>query len=118
MGKFVKTQKLEAADTPLKIAKVNVVAIENHVAASDVDVGFVPAATVSKALKEKNISQLQPHEFRKECATMLTVIVSRIQERRPLQFQLARKLQSLDPRVMVSKPESVFKMFQHVLKTG
>ena len=74
-------------------------------------------ATVSKALKEKKMSQLQALEFRKECATMLAVIVSKIQERSPLQFHFARKLQSLDPRVMVSKPESVVKMFKQVLKT-
>ena len=78
MGKFVKTQELEAADTPLKISEVNVLAIENHVAASDIDVRFAATATVSKALKEKKVSQLQVLEFRKECATMLAVIVSKI----------------------------------------
>ena len=72
---------------------------------------------MSKALKEKKISQLQALEFRKESATMLAVIVSKIQERSPLQFHFARKLQSLDPRVMVSKPENVVKMLQQVLKT-
>ena len=77
---------------------MDVLAIENHVAASDIDVGFTAAATVSKALKEKNISQLQALEFRKECVTMLAVIVSKIQERIPLQFRFARK--SFDPRVM------------------
>ena len=115
-GKFVKTQGLEAADTLLKISKVNVLAIENHVAASDIDIGFAAAATVSKALKEK-ISQLQALEFRKECSTMLAVIVSKIQERSPLQFHFARKLQSLHPRVIMSKPESVVKMFQQFYKT-
>ena len=90
MGKFVKTQELEAADTPLKISKLNVLAIENNVAASDIDVGFAAAVTVSKALKEK-ISQLQALEFRKEYATMLAVIVSKIQERSPLQFHFAKK---------------------------
>ena len=117
MGKFVRTQELEAADTPLKISKVNVLAIENHVGASDIDVGFAAAVNVSKALKENKISQLQALEFRKECTTMLDVIVSKNQERSPLQFHLARKLQSLDPRVMVSKPESIVKMFQQGLKT-
>ena len=106
IGKFVKTQEPEAADTPLKISKVNFVVIENHVAASDIDVRFAAAATVSKALKEK-ISQLQALEFRNKCATMLAVIVFKIQERSPLQFHFARKHQSLDPRVVVSKPESV-----------
>ena len=60
---------------PFIISKVNVLAIENHVAASDIDVGFAAAATVCKALKEK-ISQLQALEFRKEFATMLAVTVS------------------------------------------
>ena len=101
---------------PLKISKVDVLAIENHDAASDINVGFTAAATVNKALKEK-ISQLQALEFRKECATMLAVIVFKIQERSPLQFHFARKLQSLDPRVMVSKPESVVMMFLQILKT-
>ena len=110
MGKLVKIQELEAADAPLKIFQANVLAIENRVAASDIDVGFAIMATVSKALKEK-ISQLQALKFRKECATILAVIVSRIQGRSPLQFHFARKLPSLDPRVMVSKPESVVKMF-------
>ena len=47
-----------------------------------IDVGFAAAATVSKALKEK-ISQLQALEFRKECATVLAVVVSKIQEGEP-----------------------------------
>ena len=117
MGKFVKVQEPEAADSPLKISKVNVLATEHHVAASDIDVGFAAAATVGKALKERKISQLQALKFRKECATVLAVIVSKIQERSPLQFHFARKLQGLDPRVMVPKPESVVKIFQQVLKT-
>ena len=102
---------MEDADTPLKITEVYVLAIENHVAASDIDDGLAATATVSKALKEKKISQIQALEFSKECATMLAVIVSKIQERSPLQFHFARKLQSLDPRVMASKPESIVKMF-------
>ena len=111
MGKFVKTQEPKAANIPLKISKVNVLAIgEIHVAASDIDVGFAATATMSKALKEKKISQLQALEFRKECATVLAVIVSKIQERSPLQFHFARKL----VRVMVAKPKSVAEMFQQV----
>ena len=116
MWKFVKTQELEAGDTPMKISKVNVLAIENHVAALLLMLDLLQQQLVSKALKEKKISQLQVLEFRKECATMLAGIVSKIQEKSPLQFNFARKLQSLDPRVMVSKPESVVKMFQQVLK--
>ena len=68
MGKFVKRQELEAAGTPLKISKVSVLKTLNHVAISQIDVGFDAAVTLSRALKEKKVSQLQALEFRKECA--------------------------------------------------
>ena len=55
-------------------------------------------------------------EFRKECESILVTTVTKIQERRPLKYNLARKLSSLDPRVMVSNPEKAAKMFQQVLQ--
>ena len=66
MGKFVKRQELEAADSPYKIAKLNVSRATSHVAPSDIDIGFRTKATVDKALREKKVSQLQVLEFRKE----------------------------------------------------
>ena len=36
-------------------------------------------------------------------------------KKNPLQYNFARKLASLDPRIMVSKLESAVKMFQQVL---
>ena len=78
MGKFVKTLELEAAGIPLKISKVNVLETVNHVAASQIDVGFAAAATLSRALKEKKVIQLQALEFRKECTIMLAIIFSKI----------------------------------------
>ena len=58
MGKFVKRQELEAAGTPLKIPKVNLLETVSHMAASQIDMGFVAAATLSRALMEKKVSQL------------------------------------------------------------
>ena len=114
-GKFVKRQEHEAAGgTPLKISKVNVVGIVNHVDASQIDVRFGAAATLSRALKEKIVSQLQTLEFRKECAVMLAIIVSKI-KKKSSSVQFFIKLANLDPRIMVSKPESALKMFQQVL---
>ena len=83
MGKFVKGQELEAAGTPLKISKINVLETVDHVAASLSDVGFAAAATLSGALKEK-VSQLQTLEFSKECAIMLAIIVSKIKKKSSL----------------------------------
>ena len=47
---------------------------------------------------------------------MLQTTVSKIQERSPLKYNLARKLVSMDPRHMVSNPDNATKMFQQVLQ--
>ena len=87
----------------------------SHVAPSDIDIGFAAKATVDKALREK-VSQLQVLEFRKECEVMLQTTVSKIQERSPLKYNMARKLVSMDPRLMVSNPDNASKMFQQILQ--
>ena len=58
------------------------------------------------------MSELQILEFRKSCERMLVGTVSKIQERSPLKFALARKLTSVDPRLIVACPETATKMFQ------
>ena len=47
---------------------------------------------------------------------MLATTVAKIQEKSPLKYNFARKLASLDPRVMVSNPDQTIKMFQEVLQ--
>ena len=74
MGKFVKRQELEAAGMLLKISKVSVLETVIHVAASQIDVRFAAAATLSRALKEKKVCHLKALQFRKECAIMLAIV--------------------------------------------
>ena len=117
MGKFImKRAVLEGANSAYKIAKLNVLDSATHVAPSEVDIGFTARTTLEKVYKEKKISQLQVLEFRKECESMLATTVAKIQERSPLKYNFARKLASLDPRVMVSNPDQAIKMFQEVLQ--
>ena len=116
MGKFVKREELEAADSPYKITKLNVSHAASHVTPSEIDIGFAAKALVDKALREKRISQLQVLEFRKECEVMLQTTVSKVQEKSPLKYNLARKLVSMDPRLMVSNPDNATKMLQQVLQ--
>ena len=116
MGKFMKRAVLEGANSAYKIAKLNVLNSATHVAPSEVDIGSAAKTTLEKVYKEKNISQLQVLEFRKECESMLATTVAKIQERSPLKYNFARKLASLDPRVMVSNPDQAIKMFQEVLQ--
>ena len=46
---------------------------------------------------------------------MLAAIVAKIQERSPLKYSFARKLACLDPRLTVTEPDKVEKMFKWVL---
>ena len=116
MGKFMKRAVLEGANSAYKIAKLNVFDSATHVAPSEVDIGFAAKTTLEKVYKEKKISQLQVLEFRKECESMLATTVAKIQERSPLKYNFARKLASLDPRIMVSNPDQAVKMSQEVLQ--
>ena len=54
IGKFLKREEHQAVDTTLKIAKLDVLEIANHVAASEIGVKFAAADTLAKALKEKS----------------------------------------------------------------
>ena len=57
MQKFIKQSEMQAANSAVKIAKLNVMETSIHLAPSDVDVGFAAAATLSKVTKEKKLSQ-------------------------------------------------------------
>ena len=46
---------------------------------------------------------------------MLAAIVTKIQERSPLKYSFARKLISLDPRLIAAEPDRAVAMFREVL---
>ena len=106
---------MQAANSPVKIAKLNVMETGIHMASSDVDVGFAATATLTKAYKEKKLSQQQVFEFKKECCTILAAIGTKIKERSPLKYSFARKLISLDPRLIAAGPDRAVAMFREVL---
>ena len=56
MQKFIKQSEMQAANTVVKIAKLNVMDTTIHVAPSDVDVGFAATDTLTKAVNEKKLS--------------------------------------------------------------
>ena len=45
---------------------------------------------------------------------MLATVVTKIQEGSPLKYNFARKLASLDPRLIVAEPDTAVKMFKQV----
>ena len=59
MQRFIKQSELEAANTPSKIATLDVTEAALYVKTADIDIGFAEAATVTKLSTEKKISDLQ-----------------------------------------------------------
>ena len=116
MGKFMKRAVLEGANSAYKIAKLNVLDSATHVAPSEVDIGFAAKTTLEKVYKEKKLVNFKCWNSEKNVSLMLATTVAKIQERSPLKYNFARKLASLDPRVMVSNPDQAVKMFQEVLQ--
>ena len=116
MTKFVKQNDLDKATSSLKLVKLDVSQPSAHVPPRDADVGFAAKSLLNKLLKEKKISDLQVFEFKKDCIAMLASAVSKIQERSPLKYSLARNMVCIDPRTMVSAPKEAAKMFQAVLQ--
>ena len=58
MQKFIKQSEMQAANSAVKIAKLNVMETSIHVAPSDVDVGFAAATTLKqKSPKRRKLSQ-------------------------------------------------------------
>ena len=53
MQKFIKYSELQAANSPAKIAKLNVLETGIHLATADIDVEYAATATLTKTLKEK-----------------------------------------------------------------
>ena len=82
-------------------------------ATADIGVGFAATATLTKALKKK-LSQLQMYELKKECSAILATIVTKIQEKSPLKYNFARKLTSLDPRLIVVELDTAVEMLKQV----
>ena len=68
MGKFVKREEVQAADTPLKLAKLDVLETANHVVASEIDTRFSAIGNLAKAPEGKKLTQLQVLKSEKSLA--------------------------------------------------
>jgi hypothetical protein len=117
MARIVKPDVLKGANTPLKLLKVDV-NVENNLMSHDhyssVDIGFVAESEI-RAKKDK-LSTLAKLSFRKDCLNCIKALVLKIQEKSPLGYTLVRKLCSLNPKLMVSKPESASRNFRILLE--
>ena len=88
-----------------------------NLAIADIDVGFATTATLTRALKEKKLIQPQIMSSKKECGGMLATIVTKIQVRSPLKYNIARNLASLDPRPIVAEPDTAVQILNRYFQS-
>ncbi|XP_049522642.1 uncharacterized protein LOC125945108 [Dermacentor silvarum] len=94
MSRIVRKEVMMAADSPLKLIKVDMDQPANVVATPKIDLGFATKNALRKAPK---LSDLAILEFKRDCAAFVKNCAKKIVERSPLKFKLTRGSSSLDP---------------------
>ena len=102
MKMFLLTSVVENASTPYKLIKIDVDLATNRL---PVDQMKLPTAT-NALLKSSDIIYEQKSKLRKECRTLLSRLVAKLQERSPLQYVIVRVSAALSPVNMLGDKEA------------
>ena len=116
MHKFVKKSVLDSVDTMYKIANLDVLDMQNHKVATEIDIGFAAKAILTTLAKSKAVNERGVLEFRMDCAKFISYVASKILERSHMKYKLVRSLYCLNPQKMIDLPEACSKAFEIVLK--
>ena len=88
------------------LARIDLDKAENLIPVKKVDVGFAVKAMLENLEKDSKITQLQLLGFFTECQRFLKTTTAKLLERCPLKYPIVRNLTALDPRHIVSHPQS------------
>nr|XP_054921779.1 uncharacterized protein LOC129382223 [Dermacentor andersoni] len=94
MSRIVKKEVMMAADSPLKLIKVDMDQHANVLATPKIDLGFATKNALRKAPK---LSDGTIFEFRRDYTAFIKNCANKIAERSPLKFKLTRGSSSLNP---------------------
>ena len=121
MGRFLKKEVLEKADTFTKLSSVDPANAQNQKHPKKVDLGFAAQDTLKKISEKKTASEPRILAFKNDCVEFLSAIVSKLLEKCPLKYPLVNYLVSVVPQKLVSpSAESVakFEKFLQILLNG
>ena len=96
LERCVKTDALQNASTAYDLLKVDIE--KERVANKKIEVGFKAESELKRLLNPKAINECQVYQFREECRQFVVKCVSKIFERSPLKYSLARNMACLAPR--------------------
>ena len=92
----MKPDALQNASTAYDMLNVGIE--KERVANKKIEVGFKAERELKRHLNPKAINECQVYQFREECRQFVVKCVSKIFERSPLKYSLARNMACLDPR--------------------
>lgn len=101
LSRIVKSSKLNAANTALKLVSIDLNESDNLLQVSNIDLGFQTA----KYLKEVRASEVEVLRFQTECQKMLKALIAKLVERSPLKYKTVRGLSCLDPAMILLQPD-------------
>ena len=99
MQRFIKQSALQEANTTKKLMRLDLG--ENKCNYKEVDIGV--AAT--SALTKSKVNELAKMEFRTDCIKYLSAAVSKLRERGPLKYKLARASTCFAPLIILYKAQ-------------
>ena len=116
MGRFIKKDVLEQADSYLKLVAIDHWDKKNQVNCKHVEFGFAARRSLKSVTDNKTISELAVLTFKTECVQLLLAITAKLIERCPLKYPLVTYLSSLNPTKMISSASDVTAKFEKILQ--
>ena len=116
MGRFIKKDVLEQADSYPKLAAIDPCDKKNQVHCKHVEFGFAARRSLKSVTDNKTISELAVLTFKTECVQLLSARTAKLIERCPLKYPLVSYLSSLNPPKMISSASDVTAKFEKILQ--
>ncbi|MEQ2285486.1 hypothetical protein AMECASPLE_032314, partial [Ameca splendens] len=104
--RFIKRELLQDI-TPFKLTKSDPDEQKNCVSAchADIGLGFESVLKTLQSKPSNRVGELSAMEFRRDCITVLSRILKKIQEKSPLKYPAVREIAFLDPSNMTRDPK-------------
>ena len=116
MGRFIKKDVLEQADSYPKLSALDPCDKKNQVHCKHVEFGFAARQSLKVVTDNKTISELAVLTFKTDCVQLLSDMTAKPIERCPLKYPLVRYLSSLNPPKMISSTSDVTAKFEKILQ--
>ena len=97
MQRFIKQSALQEANTTKTLMRLDLG--ENKCNYKEVDIGVAPTSALTKS----KVSELAKMEFRPDCIKYLSAAFSKLRERSPLKYKLARASTCFAPLIILKR---------------